>query len=172
MRFMTRNSLWATAVVLLVALLPLLAASPAAAQDPDQAFADYVNARFGYACAYPADFEPQPEADNGDGRRFLSVKRNAEAACWGSVLFMGDMAEEAADIIGIMEEAGTSVTYSRVEPDWFVLSGFEEDGRIFYRRTILRDGVLVSFLLRYPQSSRDAFDPVVAAMAQGLRFMH
>jgi len=33
----------------------------------------YHNARFGYHIDYPADLRPQPEPDNGDGRRFVSA---------------------------------------------------------------------------------------------------
>lgn len=36
------------------------------------AYNTYHNARFGYRIDYPADFRPQPEAANGDGRRFVS----------------------------------------------------------------------------------------------------
>ena len=33
----------------------------------------YHHTRFGYHIDYSADFTPQPEPDNGDGRRFVSA---------------------------------------------------------------------------------------------------
>jgi len=49
-----------TAVLLLAALV----APPT--------YKTYHNARFGYRIDYLADFKPQPEPTNGDGRRFVS----------------------------------------------------------------------------------------------------
>ena len=52
--------------------LLLLAGGLALASFAPPAYKTYHNQRFGYRIDYPADFRPQPEADNGDGRRFTS----------------------------------------------------------------------------------------------------
>jgi len=41
------------------------------------------NACFGYRIEYPADLRPQPNADNGDGRRFVPADEHGESRAIG-----------------------------------------------------------------------------------------
>lgn len=50
------------------------------AEDTDR----YVNARFGYRIDYPADWEPQQESDNGDGRVLQVFDDSHNALVFGS----------------------------------------------------------------------------------------
>ncbi|THB67685.1 MAG: hypothetical protein D6E12_08080 [Desulfovibrio sp.] len=134
------------------------------------AWLEYSNARFGYIFFHPVYFEPQPEADNGDGRRFLAPEYEAEASAWGSVLLAPSLENEFQQVQGYLIQGGASVTYSSKGEDWFVLSGYAPDGRIYYRRTILQDGMLASFILTYPEVHKNFFAPVVELMAMHLRF--
>jgi hypothetical protein len=60
-----------------------LAPTTTTALTPAQAgFQTYTNARFGYRIAYPADFSPQGESDNGDGQVFTGGD-DAELRVWG-----------------------------------------------------------------------------------------
>ena len=124
----------------------------------------YSNARFGYDISYPAFFVPQREADNGDGRRFTAEEYHAGMAAWGSVFLAGDLEAEYAEALKIYEEEGAEITYAPRKGNWFVLSGFLND-EIFYRKTVVRDTRSASFEIRYPVSSRDVFDALVARIA-------
>ncbi|MDZ5783109.1 hypothetical protein [Marinococcus luteus] len=53
-------------------------------QDTDEDTERYVNARFGYQIDYPADWKPQPEADNGDGRVLQVFDESKNVLVFGS----------------------------------------------------------------------------------------
>ncbi len=59
------------------------------------------------------------------------------------------------------------VTYRRAGKGWAVVSGIE-GGDIFYQRFEFSGDTVHSVLLRYPQSMRDRYDPVVGPIANSL----
>jgi serine/threonine-protein kinase len=62
------------------------------------------------------------------------------------------------------------ITYRRRKADWLAYSGYFGNG-IFYGRTHLSCGGAYahSFLIRYPQSERTLYDPVVERMSLSFR---
>lgn len=135
-------------------------------------FGLYVNARFGYAAAYPsALMTPQPPPTNGDGRRFTGV--GATLAVWGS----HDPAARGLDLQGEYEFAlstkGRSVTYKALGKDWFVVSGYitvgPEKGRIYYERAVVRSGTEYAYLITYEPSLRERYGPLIPVLNERLR---
>ena len=128
--------------VLIVCFGILLSALTTEARPID---ANYTNDRFGYSISYRSDmFIAQPESDNRDGCRFVSMDNRATITTWGRYV-MGSLDSEYLSAI-----KGKNITYQSVHPSWFALSGFR-GSKIFYRKTLIsKDGLsLHSFELEY-----------------------
>jgi hypothetical protein len=121
----------------------------------------YTNARYGYSISYPSSLlAPQGEADNGDGQAFRSSDNRAEMRVYGSQDLGGGLGEayrEAQD--------GKEVTYKTMKGNWFVVSG-RDGGKIFYRKTMLKGGVLKTFTIEYDEAQRDVYDAVTTRVAR------
>lgn len=124
----------------------------------------YTNHRYGYVLAWPRTMlTPLGEADAGDGQIFAAADGRAELRCWAG--FDDATGQTLPDAYAqAREEPGRRVTYAHLGRDFFVVSGFE-DGRIFYRKTVLAHGVLAAFELRYEAALKEALDPVVRDLA-------
>jgi len=149
-----------------LATLMLCIGGVARAAGPETQWRDYSNARFAFAACYPAStfkMEPPPAID--DGRSFYS-RDGAELDVFGSYFGAdGGLAKERAD-----EERNVegSINYRAAGTDWFVYSGSGR-GKIFYNKTILRDGRFVSLAIKYPVAQRAKYDPIVRRMVACLK---
>ena len=93
----------------------------------------YCNSRFGFCIDYPADFTVKEAPENGDGRSF--VNKNAElfaSAAWGFMWY-----EDIKEAFEASKERKHTVTYEQIKSNWFVLSGYNEDGRVYYTKTMI-----------------------------------
>lgn len=153
----------------LLLLIASLFASSLLAGDGDE---KYVNVRFGYSIAYPADIlHPQGESDNGDGQKFLSEDGSALLLVYGA----NNVLEQSLEALyqealqgGGEENPDRVVTYRTMKKDWFVVSG-REAGNIFYQKTMMNGDQYVSFILEYPESQKAAYDPIVGTLAKSFR---
>ena len=110
----------------------------------DIRYKTYKNARFLFSIDYPADFTVGNMPQNGDGRKFSGKK--AELVVSGH-LVLEDVYESFEKYFQHKKEWKHSVTYERLTKDWFVLSGYDEEGKIYYERTIYKkddDGSLIA----------------------------
>jgi hypothetical protein len=148
-----------------------LAPTTTTALTPAQAgFQTYTNARFGYRIAYPADFTPQGESDNGDGQVFTGGD-DAELRVWGGYNVLGETPASALrEELRRCAENRRQITYRTVGRGFFVVSGYESDGtRIFYLRKIVRPSLQVGFEFVYPVNNRARYDREVRVIANSLR---
>ncbi|MCS7081074.1 MAG: hypothetical protein NZ585_13625 [Chloracidobacterium sp.] len=156
-------------VVYLPALLALIgwACLDAVAQS---GFQTYVNARFGYRVAYPADFIPQGESENGDGQVFKNADE-AELRVWGNLNPLGETVAEALRTeLDRCVATGRHVTYQRAGKGFLVVSGYEADGaRIFYLRKLVNRRRQIGFEFVYPAASRARYDRDVVVIADSLQ---
>lgn len=161
--------------VLLSILLSLLIFVPAgqaqrrAGRQAGTTYNTYANARFGYSIAYPVGvLYPQGEADNGDGQKFLSRDGRATMLVYGGhqldTVSISDM-YEAASKERSLSGASRTVTMKVLKKDWFVISGYAGE-RVFYQKTMLRDGVIKTFIIEYDRSQRSLYDPITARVAR------
>lgn len=151
-----------------VALLLLSVFSLAVAQNN---YRTYRNARFDYSISYPRDLlVPQGEAVNGDGQRFLSRDGRAEMAVYGSNNSLDQTLQQvyAQETARSSEHPDRTVTYQVIKRDWFVVSG-TENGRIFYQKTLLRNGVFKTFRIEYDDAQKQVFNPVTTRIANSFR---
>lgn len=140
------------------------------AREPSIRMENYTNTRFGYSVSYPATFAAQPEAENGDGRRFIDAG-GAALAVWG----MWDALDEG--IAGAYRSAnsqpGRVVTYHTLNSHGYVVSGLE-GSTVFYENRIVSDageGAAVFTVLRftYPVAAKAMYDPMVKPISESLR---
>ena len=130
----------------------------------------YVNERFGTVCTFPDEIftDRQPEPDNGDGQEWLSAD-GASLICSGILNIDDDTPKGFVAAEKASDEIGYKVTYSKAGKDWAVLSGLK-DGKIFYeRRLFVRDGVIRTVWIGYPQALKPKYDPLVGAIAGSLK---
>ncbi len=130
----------------------------------------YTNARFGYSIAYPSGIlEPQEEAENGDGRVFLSADNSVELRVWGQYNALFQTLKKAYQ--SDLKERGKGVTYKLLSKHSYVISGVK-DGRIYYQKTMLsgKDGdagaIFCTFNIEYERSEKAKYDPIVRKIAR------
>ena len=95
----------------------------------------YKNARFLFSIDYPANFTVGNMPENGDGRRFSG--KNAELVVSGNWV-LEDVHGDIENYFRKVKEWKHKVTYERLSKNWFVLSGYNEEGEIFYEKTIYK----------------------------------
>lgn len=128
----------------------------------------YSNARYQYSIVYPVGLlEPQGEAENGDGQKFVSKSGNAELIVFGANNIDNETTKGAyAKAVRAMgAETGGVVTYKVIKGNWFVVSG-RHDSAIFYSKTIHRGDTVITFIMKYPFAERATYDPITARIAK------
>ena len=161
---MQRNMLFNLAAVIVLANVSLT--RMAAADD----WRTYQNDRYGTTIEYPDIFKPGAPPDNNDGLEFKSAD-GANFSVFASYNAL------ALDLAGFREfivknrDAGAVVTYQAHGDTWFVISGTKGANRIFYERHILSHGeeMTEGFVMSYPASLKQKYDPIVARMAKSFR---
>jgi hypothetical protein len=140
----------------------LLVGIVSAAQTPT--YKTYTNARFAYSISYPANLlKPQGEAANGDGQAFRSGDGRAEMRVWGQNNVNNDSLRA---VYGqVVSEWGAGVSYKVIKQDWFVVSALV-DGKIHYRKTMLRRDVFKTFEIEYDESQKGTYDAVTARVSK------
>ena len=135
-------------------------------------YSRYYNSRFNYSVAYPASILiPQGESQNGDGQKFVSKDKSITLLVYGS---HNALNQQLAELYRTQSRSATRenptrvVTYKTRGNDWFVVSGYE-DGKVFYNKTILRNGDFKVLELRYNKSLQPKFDPIAAEIAKSFK---
>ena len=110
----------------------------------------------------------------GEWRQRPLLGRRAEATAVVTGLRNGDRQSLAAVLAEAERDIGEngrgSVTYRRITPDWFVLSGYLAD-RIYYRRSFLARGgaVIATLWIEIPRALKPCLERAVATMSLSFR---
>ncbi len=112
---------------------------------------EYVNNRFLFSVTVPNDFVAQPDPENGDGRTFK--RGNAQIIAYAG--YAGSFDEVLA--LG----GSDSDTYNAHKDNWAVWSGVEE-GKIYYKKTVFKNGVAFSLFFEYPENEKNEFDSIIS----------
>ncbi len=141
-------------------------------------YKNYCNGRFEFCVTYPANLAtPQPESANGDGCKMLAKQGKAKITTWGN-LAMTFVVEGNADFDKVEElkndfeaaQKAKKVTYKVLKKDWFVVSGTDENGLIFYRKTIHKGLIVITVLIEYPSTEKAIWDKECGKIAGSLKF--
>lgn len=141
-------------------------------------YQSYCNAAYEFCMSYPANLvNPQPESYIKDGREFTAKKGKAKITTWGNKALAYVLAEENPfntskalkdEFAGAME--GKKVTYKVLKDNWFVVSGINKEGNIFYQKTIQKEHIFINVLLTYPESEKATWNPQCSKVANSLKF--
>lgn len=125
----------------------------------------YSNARFGYSISYPSNLlDPQGEAENGDGQKFLAKDGSAEMLVYGGYqAYPEDTLKKRYR--EAVEELGVGATYKVAKSNWFVVSG-KKDGKIVYVKTILNKDIFLTFRIEYDETKRKTYDTVTTRIVK------
>ena len=133
----------------------------------------YKNERFLFSIDFPADFKVGDTPQNGDGRRFSGHK--AELVVSGHWV-LEDMYAHIGDYFKQKKEWKHSVTYERLRENWFVLSGYTEEGKIYYEKTIYADYeenkgnlIAITATLTYDASENTYYGKIINHIFQTLK---
>lgn len=146
----------------LLVLFCLLSSSPLAMA------LEYCNAKFAYCIDVPNQLEWLPEADNGDGRHFKLANSNADILIFGSytpsVLFYTD-----SDYLKEKQhryKTSTIVTYELLTVNTYTVSGYRDNGQVFYHVIKVEDGKEAVLHLNYSKNEKSRMTKIVKHMAR------
>jgi hypothetical protein len=102
----------------------------------------------------------------GDARsvRFISPDRSA----WLSVSKAPVVGSVRGHLRAVRASASGDVTYIRGGQSWIVISGFNDEGRIFYKKEMLACGgtAWYEIAFEYPAAQKRAFDNLVTRISR------
>jgi hypothetical protein len=137
----------------------------------------YGNQRFGYSFDYPADLlTRQPESENGDGAIFLNSKNKERLRCWGK--WNQDTEGNTIDLqqrynldVKGFKEDKASISYKKITASYYVISGKEPNGTVFYQKVIpkMEEGAFAYLLIRYPVSEAKTWDGQIKKITGSLK---
>lgn len=116
----------------------------------------YVNGRFEFSIEYPDYFVTLALPENGDGIRLGLPDGSAELTVSGINNVLDEKAQELYS--DLVREHNPS--YKIQQGNWFAASWLEGD-MIVYEKCVVGDGSINTFIIRYPSSQKEAYDPTV-----------
>lgn len=147
----------------------LFSAIPCDAQQNIK-YKNYLNQSFGFSIDYPNEILlPQGESGSGDGQTFVSSKnKNNLLAVYRDFLDNMDPEVNFTLEVGFKKEvaacegkeARRKITYKKLGKDFYVLSGYKQNGYIFYQKSILVQGALCTCILEYSKEDKELFGKI------------
>lgn len=126
---------------------------------------DYYNPRFDFSVSYPTFFVRKYEAANQDGCEF-AFGNNYSMRVYG----MNNVLEKTIKEL-FKDSKKSTDTYSTSKDNWFVVSGVNEQGNIYYRKTILENNVEYVVELVYPRAHKTEYEAVVKKVISSFQVM-
>jgi hypothetical protein len=137
----------------------------------------YCNSTYVFCVEYPSQLLiPQGESGSGDGQVFKS--KNDENVLMVYRDFRDKISSKVQNKIKTFykedarentpDKPKRAITYKKIAKDFFVVSGYTE-GKIFYQKTILRKGLLVTCLLEYNESERSIYDKIAVKIFKSFK---
>ena len=153
--------------VMMLVIMPFAATLPSARAAKASDWLSYQNDRYGTTIDYPDLFKMQPPPDADDGRKFKSAD-GADFTVSASYFALDLTIAKYRDFIVKNLDPGSAITYETRGKNWFVISGTVGD-KIFYEKHRLSHGMNEDFVMSYPASTKQTYDPIVARMAKSFR---
>ena len=116
----------------------------------------HYNERFKFKLLYPDFMRVQPTSTNGDGICLMRDKDTYIIAS-GSYNVLDLSIEELFN----NEHKKTDI-YSRLKDDWFVRSGYNDDGTIFYAKSVLKNDTIFNITFNFREEDRELFDEIIS----------
>ncbi|KGX92277.1 hypothetical protein N781_17560 [Pontibacillus halophilus JSM 076056 = DSM 19796] len=120
----------------------------------------YHNERFGYSFSYPSSLTMSSPPTNGDGSTWSNG--DFELVAYGA--YRVDDAMAIHDYYEQERQEIADIAYERQKDNWFVLS-YVQKGVVTYEKFYLGPSHYVTFIITYPSSASDQYDPVTTHIA-------
>lgn len=127
------------------------------------------NERHGFAIAFPSNVFAQTQAPQTDeGRVFASKDGKAKLLVGAFENADNSSLEDYRQYLISEQYKDSSIDYAPVKRSWFVLSGTNPQGEMFYQRVSFTCGgkLINSWAMLYPAAERKSYDRVVEAVAR------
>ena len=127
-------------------------------QEHKLEYKQYTNDRFGFSIEYPSTFVTKVVPDNDDGRIFSSEDDTARLTVSGiNNIFNDTVIASYNDVLKVHSNA----SYKKQEDNWFAVS-WTEDNNIVYEKSVVGNGSIDTFIIKYPKSQKEYYDSIVA----------
>ncbi len=125
----------------------------------------YINVKFAFSVDIPTFFTKKGADADGRGQPF-AYGTKAKARAWA----MYNVPQMSlGQLFGDWTRRG-GVTYQAVAGNTWVVRG-KDGGRLYYSRSILADGIIVSIEITYDPSLAAAFEPILARVGPSLQVL-
>lgn len=124
----------------------------------------YFNDRFSYRIDYPSLLKITDNADNGSGCTFSYG--GLTITVWGIYNALFTSVNEQ-----YQEARKPTDTYKVVKSDWFVRSGVDSKGFIYYQKSILKNDIWYTVILEYPNSMKEDLGIVVNRVVNSFKVL-
>lgn len=136
----------------------------ATARDPIR-YDTYCNERYHYCIDYPKDYlVPQGESGSGDGQAFVSTDGTNQLLAYRDLRDNIDpdvkFSIKTAYDEDLKDENIKEVTYKKLGNGFYVITGYNKKGSIFYQKSIIREGQLITCELEYREADKELFDQI------------
>ena len=117
----------------------------------------------GYSLIYPRELLPIEQRSESGDRRLASASGDSELQI--------EVVGQAPDIGLVFADLLTryEIGYSRLQDDWFVVSGTDRDD-FFYEVALRSQDRLIRVRLIYPTAQREIWQPFTVILLNSLRF--
>lgn len=115
----------------------------------------YYNSRFDFELYYPSFFDKMKLSYNRDGCK-LSRDEQTYLLAYGMHNALDETLEDK-----YKECKAKNPVYCRMKNNWLVVSDHTGDGRIYYEKTVLRDGVFLTATLYFPIEEEPFFSKII-----------
>ena len=92
---------------------------------------------------------------NGDGCKFIRDEQTYLIAAGINNVFDETLEDK------YKECKAKQPVYCRMKNDWLVVSDYTEDGRIYYEKTVLRNGAFLTATLYFPPEEKPFFAEII-----------
>ena len=120
-------------------------------------FEYYYNSRFNFTISYPSFFDSVQESSDGSGCIFMRDEQTYLTVYGDENVWNETLAKRYDEAKSKYE----TIVYTRLKNNWFVISDYTEDGRIFYQKTALINDAFVTVTLYFPKNEKVFFSPII-----------
>ncbi len=150
--------------ILAIILSPAIAISQS---NPNSDWTTYGNGRFEYIIDFPTKLLiAQPEADNGDGRIFISKDKTTKMTVFASFNAIEEKLDKHAN--DAKKHCNNKQSYFTLKPDMFAIS-CKVNGKIFYQKTYFKNDTFYNFYIEYPISQQKTWDKIVSKISASFK---
>lgn len=132
--------------------------------DKKSKYQTYCNERFNFCIDYPSKFIPQGESYNGDGQSFMSEDNKTAIVAYGN-LAVTDVSDNINKVYNtaIIDD---NITYKILKRNYFIISGYDKNGNIFYRKTVSKKinyfgnentEIFQTLMISYPENQKNVY---------------